>query len=65
MPHQQKNKMKITAEAIVAAIAKNDYELINATFDQRLLNPNEKFNGKPLLIHAYRSRQCRNGTSID
>ena len=43
---------EITTEAIVAAIAKKDYELINATFDQRLLNPNEKFNGKPLLIHA-------------
>lgn len=43
---------EITAEAVVAAIAKEDFTLINTAFDQRLLSPNEKVNGKPLLIHA-------------
>ena len=43
---------EITAETVVSAIAKKDFDLINSAFDQRLLNPNEIYNGKYLLFHA-------------
>ena len=38
---------EITAEAIVAAIAKKDYELINATFDKDCLIQMKNLTGNP------------------
>lgn len=46
------NLNEITAEAVVLAIANEDFTLVNEAFDKRLLNPNEIYNGKPLLLHA-------------
>ena len=44
--------IEITEETVVAAMAKEDFNFISMALDKRLLNPNEKYNGKPLLFYA-------------
>ena len=44
--------IEISAETVITAIAKDDFEFMESALKQRLLNPNQRYNGKTLLIHA-------------
>lgn len=44
--------IEISAETVISAIAKDDFEFMENAFKQKRLNPNQRYNGKTLLIHA-------------
>lgn len=44
--------IEISAQTVITAIAEDDFRFMESAFKQRLLNPNQLYNGKTLLIHA-------------